>query len=407
MSRVPPLRLALALLLPLCSCDGGDGTGTTDSRDSQACLDQESTCDQVDDDCDGLVDEGLVLTVWADSDRDGHGDPASPLETCALGDGQADNANDCDDEDPDVHPTATELCNDVDDDCDEQIDEALSSTWYTDADSDGYGDDATAVDTCDPGEDLVDQGGDCDDTDSGANPGETEICNGVDDNCDERVDEDLAGTCGDAPLSSCLEVLGAWPEASDGLFWIDPTDTEPVQVHCDLAAGGWTLVYRGTNAGGLIENGVVEAPEALGETPITPSSEGNHKLHDDVINALRTGSVENDLKVVVTIDGTALTPAYHPSACVLQSGTDLDASDLCNESTTVGPNETSRSQSGHTGSLTRWYVDYEVGYIWGAVGTHVGPIDGGTGLGQAPGTYCTWYDSRTCPSETALEIWAL
>ena len=49
---------------------------------------------------------------------------------------------DCDDEDEDVNPGADEYCDEIDNDCDDEIDEsdALDAyIWFSDADGDGYG----------------------------------------------------------------------------------------------------------------------------------------------------------------------------------------------------------------------------------------------------------------------------
>lgn len=84
---------------------------------------------------------------------------------------------DCDDADPDVHPGAAELCNDVDDDCDLRFDEGLEvATFYPDCDGDALGGDAAVLMACDealrdapPCEDgdgtWVEASGDCDDAD--------------------------------------------------------------------------------------------------------------------------------------------------------------------------------------------------------------------------------------------------
>jgi hypothetical protein len=153
-------------------------------------------CNDVDDNCDGTVDEGAPADrVWyPDSDGDGHGEPATPLASCAqpaagyvlLGD-------DCDDRDPAVSPSALERCNGFDDTCDGEIDEEPSvdpPEWRVDADGDGYGDVGSFIAQCSsPGERYVDEGGDCDDLDPAVHPGAPELCNEVDDDCDGAVDD--------------------------------------------------------------------------------------------------------------------------------------------------------------------------------------------------------------------------
>ena len=52
---------------------------------------------------------------------------------------------DCDDQDPTAGPGLEELCDGVDNDCDGDIDEGLTTAWWPDEDGDGYGDEAAAV----------------------------------------------------------------------------------------------------------------------------------------------------------------------------------------------------------------------------------------------------------------------
>jgi hypothetical protein len=88
---------------------------------------------------------------------------------------------DCDDTNPDVHPGATEVCNNgVDDDCDDLIDQADPECLIcTDNDEDGY---AAEGGACGPA--------DCNDNDSDIHPGVLEVCgNGVDDDCDGLMDD--------------------------------------------------------------------------------------------------------------------------------------------------------------------------------------------------------------------------
>lgn len=73
-------------------------------------------------------------------------------------------------------------------DCDDS-DPAVGapSTWYADADSDGYGTASTAS-ACAAPDGFAPAGGDCDDSRPGVNPGGVELCNGQDDDCDGKAD---------------------------------------------------------------------------------------------------------------------------------------------------------------------------------------------------------------------------
>jgi len=85
------------------------------------------TCDYIDNNCDGRIDEGLAEQDWyLDRDGDGYGGPDivelinchQADETMTLIDG------DCNDEDENIHPFANELCESgIDEDCDNYIDE--------------------------------------------------------------------------------------------------------------------------------------------------------------------------------------------------------------------------------------------------------------------------------------------
>ncbi len=98
---------------------------------------------------------------------------------------------DCDDANFDVNPDAIEQCDQVDNDCDGDIDEGVGGTYYADLDADGYGDPEAEEQACERPEDTVDNGADCDDTDAEVHPGADERANGEDDNCDGDIDEGL------------------------------------------------------------------------------------------------------------------------------------------------------------------------------------------------------------------------
>ena len=151
-------------------------------------------CNGIDDDCDGKVDEGVLITYYRDADADGYGNPSGTAQACSQPAGYAVNGKDCDDTDREVHPGAFEVCNGVDDNCDGNVDEGVKTTYYRDSDDDGYGDSSQTARACDQPSGYVSQGGDCDDTDRNIHPGASEVCNGADDDCDGSVDEGVKTT---------------------------------------------------------------------------------------------------------------------------------------------------------------------------------------------------------------------
>ncbi|MSP54988.1 MAG: hypothetical protein EXR69_05195 [Myxococcales bacterium] len=86
------------------------------------------TCNDVDDDCDGAIDEEPVdgLPFYADGDGDGYGTDVATA--CTLLEGYSLAGSDCDDSNPAIHPGATEACDTIDDDCDGIASDSLGST---------------------------------------------------------------------------------------------------------------------------------------------------------------------------------------------------------------------------------------------------------------------------------------
>jgi hypothetical protein len=90
-------------------------------------------CNGIDDDCNGVIDNGLVFqTYYLDADNDTYGNADTATVACAAPDGYVDNltadnttvAFDCDDNDSAVHPGAAEVCNNgKDDDCNGTVDD--------------------------------------------------------------------------------------------------------------------------------------------------------------------------------------------------------------------------------------------------------------------------------------------
>ncbi len=208
--------------------------------------------DGIDQDCSGSdsLDE--------DHDHDGY-------DSIELG------GDDCDDFDAEVHPGADEYCDDVDNDCDGEIDPDSSvdaPTWYLDADSDTYGDPETSTVSCDAPDGYVANDDDCDDTD-----GEVTACTGTLGYGGHRIDKDgdyyyaLYNDSGFGILGS-----GDWYGADDacgtpeGVTW---NEDQSVLYYNDLSGYVWaqsepfgdtsTLVGAfgvGQVGGGVVYDGV-------------------------------------------------------------------------------------------------------------------------------------------------------
>ena len=149
----------------------------------------ETRCDELDNDCDDLIDEDVINTYYADVDEDGHGDADSPQTGCTPPAGTVDDDTDCNDDNDAIYPGAAELCDGLDNNCNEDIDEDVGTTYYFDGDEDTYGDPDLSVRSCTQPEGYVTNGEDCDDGDHAVHPGVTELCDGVDNNCAGGIDE--------------------------------------------------------------------------------------------------------------------------------------------------------------------------------------------------------------------------
>ncbi|MFM9950346.1 MAG: MopE-related protein [Saprospiraceae bacterium] len=117
---------------------------------------------------------GNICLCYTDADGDGYGDEGAigtePVAgNCPMG--SVSNNEDCNDNNENINPLGTEICDNLDNNCNGVVDDG------NDLDGDGY---------------SIAQG-DCDDCDDAVNPGETELCgNGIDENCNGQIDEPLA-----------------------------------------------------------------------------------------------------------------------------------------------------------------------------------------------------------------------
>ncbi|MEM9191408.1 MAG: MopE-related protein [Myxococcota bacterium] len=172
--------------------DDGTSTCGTDCDDLRANVRPTATeaCDRFDNDCDGLVDEGVSIAGFLDRDRDGFGDSASPASQCSGTVGFAETGGDCNDNEISIHPAQLELCDAIDNDCDDAIDETQNIVaWYPDRDDDLYGDrTAVPVMSCEPVANHSVLGTDCNDGNAAISPAAAELCDGIDNDCNGLLD---------------------------------------------------------------------------------------------------------------------------------------------------------------------------------------------------------------------------
>ncbi len=178
---------------PVEACVAPEGyvSNSTDCNDAVAAIHPGAVevCDGVDNNCNGETDEGVKSTFYHDGDLDTYGDPSDAVQACALPEGYVTNNQDCDDANAAVNPGAAEICDGLDNDCDLQVDEGVKNTYYHDVDLDTYGDPSAAVQACTLPAGYVTNNQDCNDGNADVHPGATEICDGIDNNCDLQVDE--------------------------------------------------------------------------------------------------------------------------------------------------------------------------------------------------------------------------
>jgi hypothetical protein len=188
----------------------------------------------------------LPTTYYTDNDNDGHGDVnAIGVDYCTNpGVGFATMNDDCNDTLNTVYPGALEICDGLDNDCANGIDDGLTFVdYFTDADNDDFGT-GLAQSLCqNPGIGFALVNGDCDDTNAAAYPGAMEILNnGVDENCD--------GTDNYLSIEEVQKIhLSIQPNPSNGIFTlvIDKTISSTIVEIIDLSGKvQFNAVFAGT-----------------------------------------------------------------------------------------------------------------------------------------------------------------
>ena len=190
----------LAQPVVACSRPAGFVASSDDCNDAVATISPAfaELCNDIDDNCNGTTDEPAAADArdwYQDSDSDGDGNAANSIHSCYADPGYVATSTDCNDADPFIFVGADELCDGVDNDCNVTIDDtyALDAiVWYRDADADERGDINSTVRSCSNPFGYIADATDCDDTRNFVYPGATELCDGLDNNCNGDIDEDAA-----------------------------------------------------------------------------------------------------------------------------------------------------------------------------------------------------------------------
>ncbi len=300
--------------------------GDCDDTNPRVSPDGSEACDaaDADEDCNGAADNndpnaslGDQIEAWIDRDGDGYGAIGQPELFCDVPEGYVLDATDCEDDDANMNPAGTEMCNGADDDCDGYRDEnnALDVVvWYADDDGDGYGDMVDTRMACDAPPSFVDDATDCDDQSLDIHPGATEYCDGEDDNCDGVTDEDAAVN------------VRTWYLDTDADGYGDAASTT---LNCDLPAG---YVADDTDCNDRTAAIHPDMPEVCDGGDVDENCNG--LADDDDSGVQSTGKTtfyaDTDADTFGNEDRTV-------SACDLPSGYVADDTDCNDASATINP----------------------------------------------------------------------
>ena len=318
----------------------GDGygllAGDCDDSNPEISPDAEEICDFIDNNCNGLIDEGAEQIWFLDEDADGFGTYENPIYRCEPLPGYTDNDLDCDDSNPTVYPEAPEICDELDNNCDELVDEGLTFPQYADVDEDGFGNIEEVVEFCTPKEGYTEDSSDCDDSTNLVFPGAPELCDGLDNNCDEEIDNnpvnapdwfldiDGDGFYGTPTLPLCTAPPDSSP-LSDDCNDNDQSISPNAQEICDEIDN---------NCDGVTDDDAIDAPSWYSDT--------DQDSFGDLETPLRA-CVQPAGYVVDTSDCNDQNALINPSATEICDGIDnncnaqIDDDDLSIDSSTQSP----------------------------------------------------------------------
>lgn len=345
--------------------DGVDGALDCDDSNPEVYPGATELCDDgIDNDCNGAIDdEGIGAATWyADTDRDGFGDGEVVRFACpsAVDEAWSTTPGDCDDTDPKVYPGAVEVCDGFDQNCDGEADDGLPFVdYYADVDGDGFGSDTVAPESfCKDTDGYVTNNDDCDDGTPLVYPGAPEVCDGIDNDCDDGIDDLGAASVGSTVYATFTDAVTAALQTASARVDVCP-GLHPTALAANLANGqdieivgqgrqGTTLRYEGgfswmsvRSAARLAIRGVtVSGFENLGTAAqLFPGA--TLEVRDSTIKDLANGIVGLTLPsgVTIDVDGTEFS-SLTGSAIRLEGQATLAVTNSTFDGNDNGPNPT-------------------------------------------------------------------
>lgn len=299
----------------------GDGhstiaSGGDDCDDSNAAIYPGATelCNGVDDNCDGNIDEGLAATLWyPDRDGDSYGDATGGISSCTTVSGYILDGTDCNDADATAYPGGTEVPYDgIDQDCD-------GSDWI-DVDGDGYASDVVG-------------GSDCWDTNPDVHPGMQETVDGVDEDCNGRVDDTT--TAYDDDGDGYAEDAGDCDDSTGNIGPGTAETVDGVDQDCDGRIDNGTVAYD-DDGDGASENGgdCNDADATVGTGAVEVAGNG---IDDDCDGIVDGGPQDLDGDGYSSSAGDCddANAAIHPGRTEQKDGIDNNCDGRIDEGTTA------------------------------------------------------------------------